>query len=85
MNKDEMTWDIINVNVCAFSEGWPFPCIFQTLKSQDKYLKTAAFYDWDWFDNIFNNGIPGSVDTQKVIICLWILLGLLTVKCIKVS
>lgn len=55
--------DLLHV---AFLDGWPFPCIFQSLKSQDTSIHTASFYDWNWLKYMANRGAPGSVDNDKV-------------------
>lgn len=38
----------------------PIPCIFEHLKKNGK--KTGAIYDWEWFINLTNYSIKGSLD-----------------------
>ena len=42
----------------------PLPCIFQTIKSNNQNLKTAAFFNWNWFLNFGNSSIPNSIDKE---------------------
>lgn len=44
----------------------PLPCIFEQIKKENKNLKTAAYFSWDWFDNLSNKTIPGSIDVQEM-------------------
>jgi len=44
--------------------SWPFPCVFQSLKSQDASIHTAYYYDWVWLRHLANGGVPGSVDND---------------------
>jgi hypothetical protein len=42
----------------------PFPCAFEQFKHNNKSLKTSAFYSWEWFVNLGNVSIPGSLDRE---------------------
>ena len=46
----------------------PFPCAFQQFKNNDKNLTTVSLYSWEWFINLSNISIPGSID--KEIYCM---------------
>lgn len=41
-----------------------FPCIFDVIKGQDANIRTALFYDWEFFKFIGNKGRPGTVDKE---------------------
>ena len=42
----------------------PFPCAFQQFKDNNINLKTSSFYSWEWFVNLGNVSIPGSIDRE---------------------
>ena len=42
----------------------PFPCVFQTIKSQEPSIETAMFYDWSWFQYLGNTSIPNTLDKE---------------------
>ncbi|CAH1797123.1 unnamed protein product [Owenia fusiformis] len=44
----------------------PFPCIFETIKKQDKDVQTAFFFSWTWFQNLGNTGIRGNYIDHEV-------------------
>jgi hypothetical protein len=46
----------------------PFPCIFSELKKNNKNLKIKATWAWQWFLNIGNISIPGSIDEDELCI-----------------
>lgn len=42
----------------------PLPCGFSVIKGQDKNIRTAGFYDWDFLAYHMNFGNPGVVDKE---------------------
>jgi predicted AlkP superfamily pyrophosphatase or phosphodiesterase len=44
----------------------PFPCIFSELKKNNKNLVTKATFAWEWFLNIGNLSMPGSLDEDML-------------------
>lgn len=44
----------------------PLPCIFEQIKKENKDLKTAAIFSWDWFENLSNKSIHNSIDMEEI-------------------
>ena len=42
------------------------PCVFHELKSRDANIRTAIFYDWDWFKWMASKGYPNYVDLVSI-------------------
>ena len=59
--------------------NYPIPNVAYYLKGWDANIRTAAFYNWPWFYEMFGRGSPGSVDidfycrgTWELNLTLWI-------------
>jgi predicted AlkP superfamily pyrophosphatase or phosphodiesterase len=65
-NDWQAPWYFHNKNPITSATGndKPFPCLFEQIKKQKPNSKVAAFFSWDWFTNLTNASIPGSIDTE---------------------
>jgi predicted AlkP superfamily pyrophosphatase or phosphodiesterase len=44
----------------------PFPCVFSEIKRNNKNALVKVTWAWDWFINLGNISIPGSIDVEDL-------------------